>query len=82
MTLSEKLQNIIDKCNEVAKCSNTERNKHFAEELEVFESTKERTNNISKLYEALKSVPPTSVQAEAAFSAAGLFITKLLQQIE
>ena len=41
-----------------------------------FESTKERTNNISKLYEALKLVPLKSVEAERDFSAAGLFITK------
>ena len=30
MTLSEKLQNIIDKCNEAEKFSNTEQNQNFA----------------------------------------------------
>ena len=40
MTLSEKFQNIIDKCNEAKKCSNTERNQHFAKELAVFELKK------------------------------------------
>ena len=55
MTLSEKLQNIVDKYNKVEKCSNAERNQRSGKELAVFESTKEKTNNISKLYEALKS---------------------------
>ena len=56
MTLSEKLQNIVDKCNKAEKCSNAERNQRSTKELAVFESTKDKTNNISKLYEALKSV--------------------------
>ena len=56
MNLSEKLQNIVDKYNKAEKCSNAERNQRFAKELAVFESTKEKTNNISQLYEALKSV--------------------------
>ena len=77
MTLSEKLQTIMKKCNEDENLSNIDRSQHIVKELAVFESTKERTNNISKLYEAVKSVPPTSVEAERAFSAAGLLITKL-----
>jgi len=36
-TLSEKLENIIDKCNEAEKCSNVERNQCFRKELAVFE---------------------------------------------
>jgi len=81
MTLSEKLQNIKDKCNEAKKCSNTERNQHFAKELSLFESGKERTHNIFILHKALKSVPPTFVKAERSFSAAGLFITKLRSRL-
>ena len=46
----------MDKCNKAEKCSNAERNQRFGKELAVFESTKEKTNNISKLYEALKLV--------------------------
>ena len=37
MALSEKLQNIMDKCNEAEKCSNTEPNQHFVKELAVLE---------------------------------------------
>ena len=57
----------MDKCNDAKKWNDTERNQHFAKELTVFESTKERNNKISKLYEALRLVPPTSVKAKRAF---------------
>ena len=56
MTPSEKLQNIMDKRNKTEKCSNAERNQRFGKELTVFKSTKDKTNIISKLYEALKSL--------------------------
>ena len=53
----------------------SKRIKKIAKELSVFEVTLERTNNVYKLNEALKTIVPTSVEAERAFSAAGLFIT-------
>ena len=34
-----------------------------------------------KLYNALLIVPPTSVEAERAFSACGLFVTKFRSQL-
>ena len=46
-------------------------------ELDVFEATGQQTANITLLYESLKTVPPTSVESERAFLAAGLFVTKL-----
>ena len=36
-TLSEKLENIMDKCNEAEKCSNVQRNQCFIKEPAVFE---------------------------------------------
>ena len=36
MNLSEKLQNIVDKCNKAEKCSNAKRNQRFAKQLAVF----------------------------------------------
>ena len=51
--------------------------KHISKELEIFEITAERTKNIDLLNDAIRSVPPTSVESERAFSAAGLFVTKL-----
>lgn len=55
--------------------------KHIGKEFSVFEATGERTQNLEKLFQALSSVPPTSVEAERAFSAAGLFITKLRSKL-
>ncbi|GBN87019.1 hypothetical protein AVEN_136713-1 [Araneus ventricosus] len=52
-------------------------NKIVKQELQLFDSTENRSANIIKLGEALKIIPPTSSEAERTFSAAGLFITKL-----
>ena len=46
-------------------------------EMQVYESTKERPAKLEKIYRALITLPPTSVEAERSFSAAGLFLTKL-----
>ena len=69
MTLSEKLHNIVDKCNEAEKCCNAEPT--FCKTTSCFESTKKRPNNISKLNEVLKLVSPTSIEAERDFFVAG-----------
>jgi len=45
--------------------------------MSLFEATKKRSNNLEKLYHALITIKPTSVEPERAFSAAGLFVTKL-----
>ncbi|GFU83547.1 hypothetical protein TNCV_4218071 [Trichonephila clavipes] len=46
------------------------------QEMQLFDSTENPSPNI-KVCDALKTIPPTSVEAERAFSAAGLFVTKL-----
>jgi hypothetical protein len=33
------------------------------------------------LFKALKTIPPTSIEAERAFSTAGIFITKLRNRL-
>ena len=45
-------------------------------EMSVYESTGERPACIEKVFRAVQSLPPTSTEAERAFSAAGLFVTK------
>ncbi|GFX83272.1 hypothetical protein TNCV_4988661 [Trichonephila clavipes] len=47
------------------------------QEMQLFDSTENPSPNIIKLCDALKIISPTSVEAERAFSAAGLFVTKL-----
>ncbi|XP_023230454.1 uncharacterized protein LOC111641584 [Centruroides sculpturatus] len=80
MTLAEKLDAAIkeaeiDRSRKVDNKSSTET--RLENEIEIFEATGEKTHNICLLLNALKTIPPTSIESERAFSAAGLFITKL-----
>ena len=50
---------------------------NLQEEIRVFELTGSRSDNLTLLYQALLTIPPTSVESERAFSVAGLFVTKL-----
>jgi hypothetical protein len=46
-------------------------------DLQSMDASGKKLDLLSTIYNALMSVPPTSVEAERAFSAAGLFVTKL-----
>ena len=46
-------------------------------EMALFEATGNKSKYLNLVDQALRTIPPTSVEAERAFSAAGLFITKL-----
>ena len=48
---------------------------------EVFEASGIRPANLQTLYEALLTIQPTSVEAERAFSACGLFVIKLRSRL-
>ena len=50
-------------------------------ECEVFEASRVQPANLQTLYEALLTIQPTSVEAERAFSACGLFVTKLRSRL-
>ena len=43
----------------------------------LYKITKRRPNNLEKLYAALKTMKPMSVEAERAFSALGYFVSKI-----
>ena len=47
----------------------------FSKEVQLYISGGERTSSLIKLHNDLKSVPPTSVEAERVFSVTGLFIS-------
>jgi len=46
-------------------------------EMSLFEVKNKRSNNLEKLYHALIAIKPKSMEPERAFSATGLFVTKL-----
>ena len=46
-------------------------------EMAVFEGSNDCPKRLKKLHSASKSLPPSSVEAERCFSAAGLFTNKL-----
>ena len=50
-------------------------------ELEFFRVCGQRGKLLSRLYEALQSIPPTSVDAERAFSSGGAFLTKVRSRL-
>ena len=46
-------------------------------EMALFEASKSRPKNLDKLLNALKTISPTSVEAERVFSSLGLFAIKI-----
>ena len=65
MTLAHKLQAAIEQVHSISKkeydCA------HIGKDFNVFEATGERTQNLERISQAFKNVPPTSVEAERAF---------------
>ena len=51
-------------------------------EMAVFESSGKRGRSLEQAYRYLLTVPPTSVEAERAFSAAGVLCTKLRNRLQ
>jgi len=50
-------------------------------EMGLFEATRKRSNNPKKLFHALNTIKPKSLESEWAFSATGLFVTKLRNRL-
>jgi len=55
------------------------RSQTVKKEMNFFEATKMRSNNLEKLHHALIASKPTSLEPERVFSATGLFVTKLTE---
>ena len=51
------------------------------QEMNLFEATRKRPTKLELRFNALLSIPPTSVEAERAFFAAGLLVTKLRSRL-
>lgn len=54
---------------------------NLLQEFAVFEATHQRTSNSEALLSMLKSLQPTSVESDRAFSACGYFVLKLRTQL-
>jgi len=57
------------------------RSQILEKEMSLFEAIKKRSNNLEKLFHALVIIKPKSVEPERAFSATGLFVTKLRNRL-
>ena len=51
-------------------------------EIALFEASKSRPKNLDMIFNALKTIPPTSVEAERAFSSLGLFAIKIRSSLQ
>ena len=80
-TISEKLENFIQELTYVTSKKLPNISSFIDKEFNVFAATEVRTPNLELLYNTLLTIPPTSVEAERAFSAAELFITKLRSRL-
>ena len=49
--------------------------------MRLFEATKKRQENLQKLFNALLTIKPMSLEPERAFSAMGFFAAKLRSQL-
>ena len=53
----------------------------ISKEMQLFEATKKRPENLESLYCSLLTIRQTSVEAERAFSAMGLFATDIRNRL-
>ena len=82
MTLSEEFASFLEsEQNKIIPVREEIRSQTVKKEMSLFEATKKRPENLEKLYRALLTIKPTSVEPERAFSAMGLFITKLRNRL-
>ena len=80
VSFAEKLNKRLNKCRSTQSAFAQPVSKSQApcfEEFKLFAKTGEKTENLKKLEAALNTIQISSVESERAFSAAGLFLTKL-----
>ena len=56
-------------------------NQRIDKEMKCYEANGTKTENLENLYKSLLTIKPTSVESERAFSAMGLFCTKLRNRL-
>lgn len=84
LTLKEKFQQQIEKSMQVIKPKTQKLNDLMStlrKEMALFESVGKRGHHLDLAYQYLMSIPPTSVESERAFSAAGCIGTKIRSRL-
>ena len=82
LSLEQQYEAVFQEKNTMNSVNLTEKNpRDFAKvlkhEMSAYEQSGQRSENLENLYQAMLTIPPTSVESERAFSAVGLFVTKL-----
>ena len=81
MTSAQELYAFVaDNKREEEQCNNVS-SRVVQKETTLYEITKRRPNNLEKLYAALKTIKPTSVKAERAFSILDYFVSKIRNRL-
>ena len=80
-TPSEEFASFMEERHQTTKVHDKVESCIVKKEMSFFEATKKRQENLQKLFNALLTVKPTSVEPEKTFSAMGLFATKLRSQL-
>lgn len=78
-TLAQQLEESIDSC--LKESDTPDEVKSLSADFKLFEQSRKRTENLKFLYDALLTIPPSSVEAERAFSTAGNFATKIRSRL-
>lgn len=71
-TMEESINKFLEEPQEI-----TSNLKTLKAEFSIYESTNKRTKNLDLLFDALKTICPTSVPSERVFSISGNFVTKI-----
>jgi hypothetical protein len=77
ISLQDELEEAIQHSSKKQRHNSHDEFRAISKEMLVFEATGKRTSNLDLLFNAFETIPPTSVESERAFSAAGLFVTKI-----
>ena len=77
LSLQEEMEEAIEHSAKKQRYNSKYEFKAISKEMMVFEATSKKTANLELLFNALETIPPTSVESERALSAAGLFVTKI-----
>ena len=81
MTLAQELHAFVED-DETEDTKNTDLSAHVVQkEMLLYETSKRRPENLERLFTALKTIKPTSVEAKRAFSALGYFANKIRSQM-